>query len=282
MVDDVAISQYDSKRSTLDIKQKWIETNLGEDYQKEQTDILKGAQANFKVNIGTLMQRFNQTSGIHTWQLMYGCELDDDGTTRGFNQYGYDGNDYVSFDKQTLTWTAANQRGQTTKVRWDPDTAYNQQWKGYLEGTCIEWLKKYVTYGAKTLERQVRPEVYLTYKETETGTEATCHVTGFLPRDIEVMWQDGGSRDLDVESGEVLPNEDGTYQVKKTLKLRVNKDKLKKGDYSCHVAHSSLTGNQEIRIPFDPAMKNPNGAQNPKYTQAQSGENSSTGSSNEA
>ncbi|MBN3289410.1 HA1F protein, partial [Polypterus senegalus] len=197
-------------------------------------------------------------AGIHTWQLMYGCELDDDGTTRGFNQFGYDGDDYVSFDKQTLTWTAANQRGQTTKMRWDPNTANNQQWKGYLEGTCIEWLRKYVTYGEKTLERQVRPEVYMTYKETETGTEPTCHVTGFFPRDIEVMWQDGGPRDLDVESGELLPNEDGTYQVKKTLKLRVNKDKLKKGDYSCRVAHSSLPGNQEIIIPFDPAMKNPN------------------------
>ncbi|MBN3291671.1 HA1F protein, partial [Polypterus senegalus] len=190
---------------------------------------------------------------------MYGCEWDDDGTTRGFYQFGYDGDDYISFDKKTLTWTAANQRGQTTKVKWDPDTAFNQRKKGYLEGTCIEWLKKYVTYGEKTLERQARPEVFMSYKRTKIGTEVTCHVTGFFPRDIEVIWHNGGPRDLDVESGEVLPNDDGTYQVKKILKLSVNKEDLKKGQYSCRVAHSSFPGNQEVTIPFDPEMRNPNG-----------------------
>uniref|UniRef100_A0A8C4TLV9 Class I histocompatibility antigen, F10 alpha chain-like n=1 Tax=Erpetoichthys calabaricus TaxID=27687 RepID=A0A8C4TLV9_ERPCA len=174
---------------------------------------------------------------IHTWQMMYGCELDDDGTTRGFHQFGYDGDDYVSFDKQTLTWTAANPRGETTKMRWDPNKALNLQTKGYLEGTCIEWLKKYVVYGAATLERKVHPEVFLTHKRTDSGMEATCYVTGFFPRDIEVMWQNGGARDLDIESGEVLPNEDGTYQVKKTLKLKKKPEELKKGDYSCRVAH---------------------------------------------
>ncbi|KAG2469368.1 PSB7 protein, partial [Polypterus senegalus] len=64
----------------------------------------------------------------------------------------------------------------------------------------------------------INPEVFLTHKRTDSGMEATCYVTGFFPRDIEVIWHNGGDDDLDFESGEVLPNEDGTYQAKKDIK----------------------------------------------------------------
>uniref|UniRef100_A0A8C4TIS9 Class I histocompatibility antigen, F10 alpha chain-like n=1 Tax=Erpetoichthys calabaricus TaxID=27687 RepID=A0A8C4TIS9_ERPCA len=315
MVDDKQTDYYDSNIKKVIPRQEWMVKSVDSDYWDRETQISVGDEQNFKAGTATLNKRFNQTGGIHTWQMMYGCELDDDGTTRGFHQFGYDGDDYVSFDKQTLTWTAASPRGETTKIRWDPDTAWNLQTKGYLEGTCIEWLKKYVVYGAATLERKVHPKVFLTHKRTDSGMEATCHVTGFFPRDIEVIWQNGGPRDLDVESGEVLPNEDGTYQVKKTLKLRIKPEELKKGNYSCCVLHSSLAGN--IKIELDPAMKNPNdpsgsfpvwiigfvfgillavttvagvfiwmkknnsGGKNPKYIPAETGENSSTDCSNE-
>ncbi|XP_051788986.1 class I histocompatibility antigen, F10 alpha chain-like isoform X2 [Erpetoichthys calabaricus] len=315
LVNDEQFVYFDNNINRMIPRQEWMAKSEGPSYWDGQTQALIGSAQNFKANLGTLKERFNQTEGIHTWQMMYGCELDDDGTTRGFHQFGYDGDDYVSFDKQTLTWTAANPRGETTKMRWDPNKALNLQTKGYLEGTCIEWLKKYVVYGAATLERKVHPEVFLTHKRTDSGMEATCYVTGFFPRDIEVMWQNGGARDLDIESGEVLPNEDGTYQVKKTLKLKKKPEELKKGDYSCRVAHSSLTGNGYKTIQLDPAMKNPNepsgsfpvwiiavvvgillavtagagvfiwmkkknsGGKNPKYIQAE--KNSSSDSSNE-
>lgn len=86
---------------------------------------------------------------------MYGCELNDDGTTQGFYQYAYDGEDFVSLDKNTLTWTAANPQAVITKHKWEA-LAVAEQNKGYLENTCIEWLKKYVAYGKDTLERKGR------------------------------------------------------------------------------------------------------------------------------
>ncbi|MBN3296856.1 HMR1 protein, partial [Amia calva] len=85
--------------------------------------------------------------------MMYGCELDDDGMTPGFMQFGYNGEDYISLDKDTLTWTAANQRAFSTKNKWDADRALGQSAKNYLDQECIEWVKKYVGYGRETLER---------------------------------------------------------------------------------------------------------------------------------
>eukprot|EP00061_Rhincodon_typus_P003704 g20764.t1 len=84
---------------------------------------------------------------------MYGCELRDDGSTGGFNQYGWDNSDFISFDKDRMVWVTPLSWGEITKNKWDRDPAFNQQWKGYLEGTCIEWLKKYLKYG----ERELRP-----------------------------------------------------------------------------------------------------------------------------
>lgn len=95
---------------------------------------------------------------------MYGCEQEDDGTTRGYFQYGYDGNDFISLDKKTLSWTAANPQAVITKHKCEATGAEANYWKGYLENTCIEWLNKYVGYGKDTLERKGRNDSCFTIK----------------------------------------------------------------------------------------------------------------------
>lgn len=87
---------------------------------------------------------------------MYGCELEEDGTTQGYFQYGYDGSEFLSLDKSTRTWTAANPQATITKHKWDGTGAEADFQKGYLENTCIEWLKKYLSYGKDSLLRRGR------------------------------------------------------------------------------------------------------------------------------
>ena len=87
-------------------------------------------------------------------QWMYGCELHDDGTKRGYMQFGYDGEDWISLDLNTETWTAANAKAVITKLKWDPDVGFTAGRKTYLKITCIDWLQKYVEYGRSTLERK--------------------------------------------------------------------------------------------------------------------------------
>nr|AAB30802.1 putative major histocompatibility complex [Squalus acanthias=dogfish, Peptide, 63 aa] [Squalus acanthias] len=63
-----------------------------------------------------------------------------------------------------------------------------------------------------------------------------CGVTGFYPRFIEVVWQRNEDFVSDVESPGLLPNHDGTYQIKKTLILAAEDE----AEYLCHVDHSCL------------------------------------------
>ncbi|KAK6470097.1 H-2 class I histocompatibility antigen [Huso huso] len=246
MVDDVQIDYYDSKSKKDISKQQWMKDNMEPAYWERETLKRRGAEQNFKVNIRISMQRFNQTGGVHTLQYMLGCDLDDDGTKRGFSQYGFDGKDFISFDKDTLTWTAPVQQAVITKHTYDADRAYKQQFKGYLEKDCIEWLQKYVQYGRETLERRVPPAVTLLQRKARgsADTEVLCHVTGFFPRAVEVTWVRDGRDHLEqgVQSGEVLPNQDGTYQLRKIL--TVSPEEQRRHNYSCQVDHVSFTEKQ--------------------------------------
>uniref|UniRef100_A0A3B4BYL6 Ig-like domain-containing protein n=1 Tax=Pygocentrus nattereri TaxID=42514 RepID=A0A3B4BYL6_PYGNA len=217
-------------------------TDEGEDYWTRVTQIT-GTQENFKANVAIAMKRFNQSDGVHTWQNMYGCELHDDGTIKGYDQYGYDGEDFVSLDLKTETWTAANAKAVITKHKWE-GTAWSVQDKAYLENTCIEWLQKYVEYGRSTLERKVSPEASLFQKDS--SSPVVCHATGFFPKAVMISWQkDGEDLHEDVELRETLPNQDGTFQKRSVL--TVSPEELNRHDYACIVQHISLE--KEMMLP---------------------------------
>ena len=55
---------------------------------------------------------------------MYGCEWDDeDDTTDGYNQFGYDGEDFIALDLKNLRWIAPTPQAFITKLRWDQNRA---------------------------------------------------------------------------------------------------------------------------------------------------------------
>lgn len=93
-------------------------------------------------------------SGVHIWQKMYGCEWDDEtDEVNAFNQFGYDGEDFVAFDLKTDTFIAPTPQALITKHKWDNNKPYVAQKKEYCTRICPEWLKKYVKYGKSSLMR---------------------------------------------------------------------------------------------------------------------------------
>uniref|UniRef100_A0A4W4E753 Ig-like domain-containing protein n=1 Tax=Electrophorus electricus TaxID=8005 RepID=A0A4W4E753_ELEEL len=230
LMDGEPFVYYDSNIGQMVPKAEWIEENEGTDYWSRETQIQRDFQEIFRTSVAVLMRRYNQTTGVHTFQSVIGCELDDDGTKRGYLRHGYDGEDFISLDLNTITWTAANAKAIITKQKWEVTPLLANFWKRYLDITCIEWIKKYIGYGRATLERKVPPEVILFQKDSTSPV--VCHATGFFPKEVMISWQKNGE-DLheNMELRETLPNQDGTFQKRSIL--TVSPEELDKNDYTC-------------------------------------------------
>ncbi|KAK2809887.1 hypothetical protein Q5P01_000486 [Channa striata] len=219
LLDDEVMGYFDSRTNVFEAKQSWMMESLGQEYIERQTNILRNYPPTFKSNIGIAMTRFNESKGVHIFQFMCGCEWDDETPdTSGYWQYGYDGEDFISFDLNTLSWTASKQQAAITKQKWDSNTAQTAYQKQYLGQECPDWAKKYVTYGSSSLLRKDRPSVSLLQKST--SSPVSCHATGFYPDKATMFWRkDGQELHEDVDHGEILHNQDGTFQMRVDLKL---------------------------------------------------------------
>uniref|UniRef100_A0A3B3QBF4 Ig-like domain-containing protein n=1 Tax=Paramormyrops kingsleyae TaxID=1676925 RepID=A0A3B3QBF4_9TELE len=205
LVDGEPFVHYDSNSHKMTPLQEWMAKSEGPDYWNTESQVAMSDELAFENNIEVAKQRFNQTGGIHTLQVMYSCEWDDETGATGVSVYGYDGSDFLTLDLKTMTYVAPVMQAVPTKLNWNSGRAFLEGQKAYHTHICIEWLKKYVSYGKSTLERTVRPEVSLLQKDP--SSPVTCHATGFFPKGIVVTWRkDGVDMHSDVEVGETLPN----------------------------------------------------------------------------
>ncbi|XP_032065675.1 major histocompatibility complex class I-related gene protein-like isoform X1 [Thamnophis elegans] len=204
----------------------------------------------FRKDLENILQQNNQSRELHVWQRLYGCELVEDGSERGYDLYAYDGKDFLSFNKATLNWTAANAEAEVTKKKWDADLDRGWRKKIYLEGECFAWLKKYLDYGTETRARKKPPVVTMSSRTEVDGMESLlCRAYGFYPKEIDAFWRRDGEVWLeDTLQGSVAPNSDGTYHY--WLSIRI--DPKERSHYRCHVEHDALQ--EPLDIPMEEAV----------------------------
>ncbi|XP_068520165.1 class I histocompatibility antigen, F10 alpha chain-like [Anas acuta] len=237
-VDGEVFARYDSETRRTDSMMDWTSAIDDKQYWERNTQIAQNAEQIFRGHLETLRERYNQSRGSHTWQRMYGCDVLEDGSIRGFDQYGYEGRDYIALDKDTQTFTAADAAAQITKRKWETEGTFAEQMKYYLENTCIEWLGKHVSYRKDVQERRERPEVRVSGMEADKTLTLSCRAHGFYPRPISISWlKDGVVQEQETQRGSTAPNSDGTYHVWATIDvLPGDRDK-----YQCRVEHASLS-----------------------------------------
>ncbi|XP_059521009.1 saoe class I histocompatibility antigen, A alpha chain-like isoform X2 [Myotis daubentonii] len=244
-VDDTQFVRFDSDTANPKaeprapwMQQPWVEQEMP-GYWEEETQINKAAAQAFGVRLKILRGYYNQSEdGSHTLQKMYGCDVRPDGRfLRGYEQWAYDGSDYIALNEDLTCWIATDMAAQITKRKWEA-AGWAELEKSYLEGECVESLLMYLEKGKETLQRADPPKAHVTHHPV-SAREVTlrCWALGFYPADISLTWQrDGEDQIQDMEMVETRPAGDGTFQKWAAVGVPPGEEQR----YTCHVQHEGL------------------------------------------
>lgn len=161
-VDDQLFVSYDHESRRAEPRAPWVLGRAASPLWLPLSQSLKGWDHMFTVDFGTIMDNCNHLKvtkqGVlpesHTLQVVLGCEVREDNSTRTFWKYGYDGEDHLEFCPETLDWRAAEPRAQVTKLEWEVSKIRARQNRAYLERECPEQLQWLLELGTGVLDRQ--------------------------------------------------------------------------------------------------------------------------------
>nr|AST23119.1 MHC class I antigen [Macaca fascicularis]CUS58380.1 MHC class 1 protein [Macaca mulatta]CUV64627.1 MHC class I protein [Macaca fascicularis]VVV02624.1 B [Macaca mulatta] [Macaca mulatta]VVV02627.1 B [Macaca mulatta] [Macaca mulatta] len=252
-VDDTQFVRFDSDAESprMEPRAPWMEQE-GPEYWEEETRIAKGHAQTERGNLRTLLRYYNQSEGgSHTVQWMHGCDLGPDGRLlRGYYQFAYDGKDYIALNEDLRSWTVADMAAQNTQRKWEAAHEAERR-RAYLQGQCLEWLRRYLENGKETLQRADPPKTHVTHHPI-SDHEATlrCWALGFYPAEISLTWQrDGEEQTQDTELVETRPGGDGTFQKWGAVVVPSGEEQK----YTCHVQHEGLP--EPLTLRWEPSSQ---------------------------
>ncbi|XP_042596289.1 zinc-alpha-2-glycoprotein-like [Cyprinus carpio] len=249
-VDDVQVSYFDSDT--------WRAVNHSHsdakhDEKQNDEDVIFGDMYNsLKGHAFYLKNNLNLSDGVHIYQRLAGCELldnDKPGLVHSWDAFNGEIKEWGIFDPETRE----HQISLSLIRAWDqPKILYVKfLYENIYLPYCLKILRRNLHMNKNSILRKVKPRVRLLKKaQASHEVQITCLVTGFYPRHINLTLVRGGHPAVDgnITGGDLLPNGDGTYQIRKSLVISV-KELHDRHNYSCEINHLSL--DNKLDIMFD-------------------------------
>ncbi|XP_056096115.1 H-2 class I histocompatibility antigen, K-K alpha chain-like, partial [Rhinichthys klamathensis goyatoka] len=196
------------------------------------------------------LSKCTQCSELHVLQRRIGCELEKlpDGSVNQtvFDDYGFDGEDLITFNNDTMQWIVLSPNAIQIKQEWDLYTERNKFLQRYLNN-CINWISTYNNTNSSS------PDVHVSVSKSpadDSKLVLVCLATGFYPRDVQMNIRRNRINLEDQTSSGIRPNDDETFQKRISVKI----DRNHEGSYDCRVTHSSLT--EPVTVNWDGKCSN--------------------------
>ncbi|XP_036175463.1 T-cell surface glycoprotein CD1a-like, partial [Myotis myotis] len=244
-LDDLQTHGWDTNSGRIIFLRPWSKVNL----RKEEIKELEGFFRGFFLVMPQVIHRHSSE-----WKFKYpfevqvtlGCELNHEGAIVGFQRFAYQGSDLLYFQNNSLLPSAkGGTRAQDMCRLFNQHRASKKTVQRILSDTCPRFLLSILDAGKADLQRQVKPEAWLSTgpKPGPDHQMLICHVSGFHPKPIWVKWMRGEQVQQGTQQSDILPNADGTWYLQVFLDVEATETS---GLY-CRVRHSSL-GGQDILL----------------------------------
>ncbi|XP_074542452.1 major histocompatibility complex class I-related protein 1-like [Halichoeres trimaculatus] len=223
MINEVQFGYCDSNTKTAKPSQDWSRQFVKDhpDQLLLYTQECLSWPRSFRGHIHHLKEVLNQSEGVHILQHLFGCEWDDESEeTDGFDRYGYDGEDLLTLDMKTMTWTVPKLHMTPSALGWKTDETVVKWKKKSSISMCLVFLEKYVQYAGSFLQRTDLPTVSLLQKSP--SSPVSCFATGFFPDRAVMFWRKDGE-ELFKNQRDLLPNHDGSFQMSVDLNISLVK-----------------------------------------------------------
>ncbi|XP_037363939.1 T-cell surface glycoprotein CD1b-like [Talpa occidentalis] len=247
-LDDLQIHGWDSDKGTAIFLKPWSKGNFSDVELTELEDLFRVYFIGFSQEVQDRVSEFHFEYPFEV-QSSVGCSLRSGEPIVNFMKAAIDGQDFLSF--QNNIFVPAPEGG---SIAEQVCTLINQ-YQGIrdtitklLLETCPQFLLGVLDAGKAELQRQEKPEAWLA-KGPSPGPgrlRLVCHVSGFFPKAVWVMWMRGEQEERGTQRGDVLPNADGTWYLHATLDVASGEV----AGLACRVRHSSL-GGRDIVLPWE-------------------------------
>ncbi|XP_003466580.1 T-cell surface glycoprotein CD1b2-like [Cavia porcellus] len=240
---DVQIDGWNSDSGTIIFRKTWSKGNFSNDEVLELEEIFQVYFLGFIREIQELVSDFQMEYPFEI-QVIAGCELHNRGAIDYFLRGALEGLDFLSI-KNYSCWPApeGGSRAQKfctllLKYKGICDTV-----ESLLTKTCPRYLMSVLEAGKADLQKQMKPEAWLSQGPSPGPghLHLVCHVSGFYPKPVWVMWMRVEQELPETQRGDVLPNADDTWYHRVTLDVAAEEA----AGLCCRVKHSSL-GEQDI------------------------------------
>ncbi|ELK37931.1 PREDICTED: T-cell surface glycoprotein CD1e, membrane-associated [Myotis davidii] len=241
---EVQTHRWDSVLGTIVYQLPWSQGNFSKEELESIQVLLQLYFHRFPQEVQAYSSRF-QFEYPFVIQISSGCTIHPGKAPETFLNGAYQGSDFLSF--QGYSWKpspGAGSRAQNVCKLLNRYRIIKEIVKNLLGNTCPRFLAGIAAAGKSELERQVKPEAWVS-KGTSPGPGRlllVCHVSGFHPKPVWVRWMRGEKVQPGTQQGEVLPNADRTWYLRVTLDVAAREAT----GLTCRVKHSSLGGHDLI------------------------------------
>ncbi|XP_008699028.2 T-cell surface glycoprotein CD1e, membrane-associated-like [Ursus maritimus] len=236
---------WDNALGTISFLQPWSRGNFSAEELRNLQNLFRLYFHGFIIEVRAFEHQF-QFEYPFELQVSAGCTVHAGTASGTFLNGAYQGSDFLSF--QGNSWQpspGAGSRAQKVCAVLNQYLDIKEIVQNLLSYTCPRFLAGILEAGKAELERQVKPEAWLSAGPSPGPGRLllVCHVSGFHPKPVGVMWMRGEQEQRGTQRGDVLPHADGTWYLRVTLDVVAREA----AGLSCRVKHSSL-GGQDIVI----------------------------------